>query len=63
MYQVLDNITGEVFEFEDKLDAEMVAQRRLEMHRSGYNLRRYHISPISNAVLMVKGKVYTICLG
>lgn len=62
MYKVIDEITGEMFSFEDRYDAEVEAERRLNIHLSGYSVRRTYVSPV-NAVLKKEGMVYTICLG
>ncbi len=61
-YTVVDKLAGEVLHFLDQYDAEMEAERRLNMHRNGYNIRRNHVRPISNAVLKVSGRQYTICI-
>lgn len=60
MYQVIDNITGEILELDDKMDAEMIAQRRLSMHKNGYNLRRNHIAGCEKANLKIEGRKYII---
>ena len=61
MFEVIDTITGEILEFEEQMDAEMVAHRRLQMHREGYNVRRSHVSGC-NAVLTVKNNKYIISI-
>lgn len=60
MFRVIDKITFEVLEFEDQMDAEMVADRRLSMHRQGYKTGRSMTHP-REAKLVIKGKDYIIC--
>ena len=64
MYKVIDNIFGEIVEFKDKYDAELEAQRRLELHTYGYDVRRSHV-PGCNAILVhnPKNKTYEITVG
>lgn len=60
MFTVIDKFTGEILEFDDQMDAEMVAQRRLSMHKNGYNLRRNHIAGCEKANLKIEGRKYII---
>jgi len=60
MYRVIDKITFEVLEFEDQMDAEIVANRRLKMHKQGYKVGRSMMSPCE-AKIVVNGKDYIIC--
>lgn len=60
MFTVIDKFTGELLEFDDKMDAEMIAQRRLSMHKNGYNLRRNHIAGCEKANLKIEGRKYII---
>lgn len=60
MYRVIDKITFEVLEFDNQMDAEMVADRRLSMHKKGYKIGRSMMHPCE-AKLIIKGKDYIIC--
>ena len=60
MFRVIDKITFEVLEFDDQMDAEMVANRRLSMHKKGYKIGRNMMQPCE-AKLVIKGKDYIIC--
>ena len=62
LYRVVDNISGEILEFKDQMDAEMIAERRLSRYKSGFDIRRNHFSPISNAIIKVNKEDYIICL-
>lgn len=52
MIMIEDNITGEIIECPNWVEAEMVAQRRISAHNQSYLVgRRYHES--ANAVMEV----------
>lgn len=58
-YTVRDNITGEIIDFSNRIEAEFEADRRLNRHRSGYNLRRTCVDPV-DAVLIKNKRTFII---
>ena len=58
-YTVRDNITGEVIDFSNRIEAEFESDRRLNMHRSGYTVKRTHIPPI-DAVLIKNKRTFIV---
>ena len=61
-YTVRDNITGEVLEFTNRLDAEFEVQRRITRYRNGYNIKHNHVDGC-NAVLIENGYLFIITNG
>lgn len=59
-FTVRDNITGEILEFTNQIDAQIEAERRVNLHRSGYDIRRNHVAGC-DAVLIENGKDIIIC--
>lgn len=61
MFKVIDNITGETILFDNKYEAECEAERRVNLHLKGYNIRHNHIQGC-NAIMIYnpKNKTYEI---
>ncbi len=53
-YTVRDNITGEIIDFSNRIEAEFDAERRVSMHRSGYRVRHNYIAPVD--AVLIKNK-------
>lgn len=51
-YTVRDNITGEIMDYSDKSEAQMEAERRVDLHKQIHN---------KNAVIIKNGRNIIIC--
>lgn len=51
MYIVIDEISNERVEFNDLVEAQMEAERRLSLHKSGYHLT-LAVKPIKDSELI-----------